>query len=431
MRQRTNSGSHRSRLLLSINRIAAVLILLCILAMTSYASRPAEPDDAPCRLPVALAVGATRQTPKHLCWGLIGNAGAHLAEEYDAGIRYKVFDLDWSAYMPAKGKVDADYVADKRAELATLRAAGFAVILNLGFHNPPDWVHDLYADSYYVNQYGDRYTADVDAGDVNLIFNSDLRGVASTYFRDVFRAFGSDFAAVRLGGGRYGELTYPPAEYNGNTNCYWAFDANALARSPTPGWRPGDAANAQEAQTFINWYLDELVNFQNWQIGAVRDAGYTGPLMILYPSWGIRPGDLADAVRSDLTGSTSAEINGEIQRGYDFARQIAAIHDPGVIVTTTWLDADASRDDDPDSSYWSPVKFLAKLAQAQPLHLPVYGENTGQGSREQMELSAAQAMRYGLVGMAWFNEGELFSGRYATLADYQWVITAYSYSEHP
>ena len=42
-----------------------------------------------------------------------------------------------------------------------------------------------------------------------------------------------------------------------------------------------------------------------------------------------------------------------------------------------------------------------------------------------MNLSAAQVQRYGLLGMAWYREEELFSGQYATLNDYSQVIAAH------
>jgi hypothetical protein len=321
-----------------------------------------------------------------LCWALIGNDGKHLAEEYSAGVRYKLLELEWAHHTPAPGAEDAEYLAAKHAELNALRAAGFGVILSFGLHNPPRWIHDHYANSYYVNQYGDRYVAGGDGGDVNFVFNPELRTLAESYIRRVFDEFGTDFSAVRLGGGRFGELTYPPDTYNGKANCYWSFDDLALAGSPTPNWHPGLAARRGEARPFLQWYLNQLVDFQNWQITATRAAGYEGPVMMLYPSWGIRPGDLERAVRGELLGLTSAEQNGEIQRGYDFSSQVAAIRDPGVIVTTTWLDADASGDGQFNSRRWSPVKYLASLAAAHPLHLYVYGENTGEGTPAAMEL---------------------------------------------
>jgi hypothetical protein len=144
--------------------------------------------------------------------------------------------------------------------------------------------------------------------------------------------------------------------------------------------------------------------------------------MLLLPSWGIRPTQVAAAINGNLRGSTSAEANGEIQRGYDFARQVRAISDPGLVLTTTWLDADGSRDSGSDERYWSPIHYLAHLAASHPLHLATYGENAGQGSASTLRFVDQQARAYGLLGFAWANEAELFSGHYATLADYAAVI---------
>jgi hypothetical protein len=357
-------------------------------------------------------------------WALIGNELERYSDERAVGISAKTFELHWREYFPTEGGPDLAYVARKRAELRRVRAAGFQVILSLGYHDPPSWVHG-YPDSYYVNQFGERYlpVESLDNGDVNLVFNPDMRALVERYMAQVLGDFGTDFMAIRLGGGRYGELTYPPTRYGATINAYWAFDAQALARSPTPHWKPGLPSPNGEAAAFLGWYLDQLVDFQSWQIAALRRS-YRGTAMMLYPSWGIRPSQFEAAVATDLNGSSSAEINGEIQRGYDFARQIAAIDDPGIIVTTTWLDADASRDDGPDQRYWSPVKFLASLAAAHPLRLQVFGENTGQGDPAAMERSARQMVRHGLLGMAWFRESELSSRSFASIGDYDRLIRA-------
>lgn len=364
------------------------------------------------------SVLAAQLGQRSYCWGLIGNDGTHLAEERTAGIVLKVWRLSWRSAMPGPDRLDRDYLARKHAELAQLRQAGFQVVLGLGLHDPPRWAHDRHADSYYVNQFGQPYRGDgPDSGDLNIIFNPALRGLVVEYLRQIFAEFGTDFAAVRLGGGRYGELTYPPTQ----RNAYWAFDRNAVAQSPTPGWQPGQPSPTGEAERFLRWYLDTLVEFQSWQIRTVRQY-YDGPLLLLYPSWGIRPGQIEQAIAVNLDGTTPAERNGEIQRGLDPARQIAALADPGVIVTTTWLDADATADDQPDQRYWSPVKYLSSLAQQHPLQPGLFGENTGQGQAVELELAALQMQRYGLLGMAWYREEELFSGQYASLADYQRVI---------
>ena len=242
--------------------------------------------------------------------------------------------------------------------------------------------------------------------------------------KDVFRDFGTDFYAVRLGGGRYGEVTYPPNSFRGNGNLYWAYDENAqesAGEAGIAGWRPGDSSPSGEAGRFLEWYLDALAEYQNWQVAALRES-YGGQIMMLYPGWGIRPGQAEEAVATNLDGSTSSEKKGEIQRGRDFERQVGAIEDENVLVTTTALDAEASGDADEDPSYWSPVKYLSGLAKPHPLGLGLYGENSGHGDQAEMELSASQMRRYGLLGMSWYDEEQLFSGRYATLDEYRRAI---------
>ena len=355
-------------------------------------------------------------------WGLIGNDGTRLHEERAAGIEVKLFSLSWRHYVPQENVTDDAYVASKRDELAALCHAEFAVILSLGYHDVPAWIHATSPDSYYVNQYGDRYSRARDNGSINLVFNPTMRALTASYIAQVFTDFRHDFAGVRVGGGRYGELSYPPSVAGRRTNCYWAFDAAALSRSPVPDWAPGRPSPRAEATRFLEWYLDALTAFQTWQIATVR-RWYGGPIMVLYPSWGIRNGDVAAAAEGALDGTTSAEQNGEIQRGHDVARHVRALTDPNAVVTTTWLEVEGD-DDDPSSQRWSPVKYLTSLAAAHPLRLRTYGENAGWDDAEAMARSVAQMDRYGLAGMLWFREDQLFSGAYATLDDYRRLITA-------
>lgn len=390
-------------------------------AITPTPTAPITPS------PTATFTATASPTPKAgaRVWGLINNDGAHLEAEWNAGIRAKMVSLSWRDYLPAENAVNADYIRRKQVEFQTLRQLGFQLILSTGLHDVPPWVHVAYPNTRYVNQFGEAYNLQntYDLGEANAVFNPRVRDLMAGYLARVFADFGTDFHAVRLGGGRYGELTYPPAVYGSTNNAYWAFDANAQAQSPVPGWRPGQPSPNGEAGKFLDWYLGALTEYQNWQVRAARQF-YPGRLMMLYPSWGIRPSQANAAIGVNLNGTTSAEKNGEIQRGFDFARQVAALSDPLVVVTTTWLDANNSQDGGTDQRYWSPVKYLAYLANQHPLRLALYGENTGQGSLVEMELSAAQTVRFGLDGMAWFNERELFSGTYATLADYQKVIAA-------
>ena len=217
--------------------------------------------------------------------------------------------------------------------------------------------------------------------------------------------------ALRLGGGRYNELNYPSAQYHGHPNCYWGFDDLAQGRArglppgivpcPTPGWQPGTpfhAADDASARRFINWYLDSLKNYHDWQIATARQF-FADPLAMLYPSWGVRPGQLDAAIADGLSGKTGAEINGEVSRGFDFARFIHGISDPGVIVYCTWVDAHVGNDLDPNPAHWSPVHYLSSLAQDGPLHLRMWGENTGRNSGDAMTFAFEQMRRYHLLGL--------------------------------
>lgn len=400
------------------NRAMLAMVFVGLLLLVSIFTAQATASQAHLSSQGVLSVMAPR-----LLLSVIGNTGTNLRAEQDAGIGAKVLRISWRDYMPSEDHTSEAYVQSKRAEISELQREGFQVVVDLGLHDPPKWLHKNYANSYYVNQYGQKYLGDgpIDNGEANLVFNLNLRAAAESYLKRIFSDLGTDFVAVRLGGGRWGELTYPPAKYEAHNNCYWGFDANALKQSPVPGWIPGQPAPAQEAARFLNWYLDTLVGFQNWQVSAVRQS-YLGTIMMLYPSWGIRPGQLEEAVNHGLRGSTSAEINGEIQRGFDFARQVRAISDAGIVVSTTWLDADSSGDSTADQRVWSPVKYLSSLASSHPLKLQLHGENTGQGDVRAMRASAQQMVRYNLIGMSWYREEELMSGRYATLADYQRII---------
>lgn len=378
-----------------------------------------ESDSTPVRRDVA---------PGRL-WALIGGAHSDLPGQREAGLNAKVVRLSWKDLEPAPGIASPEYVLAKRLEIARLRAAGFSLVLDSGLHDVPVWVHERHPDSFYVNQHGERWTRftdgddPIDKGDANLVFNPALRAAAARYLREGLRAFGGEACAVRVGGGRWNELGYPAARTATHPNTYWAYDANAQRESPTPGWRPGDPSPHGEARRFADWYLDALVDFQNWQVRAVR-AAFSGPVMVLYPSAGLRPGQLEAAVRDDLGGSSSAEVNGELQRGHDFARQVRGVADPGVWVATTWLDATWDDDDSFDPRRWSPVKYLATLARAHTPPLALYGENTGGGDRRRLERSAERVRRHGLEGMAWYREEQLGVDGYASLADLRDVIAA-------
>lgn len=434
MRFDSREGTNPPSLALTISEPAATATASLGPVPTSPPTLSPTPVPQPTPMPTPQPTSTPASTPTPaptapasssvLRWGLIGNDGTHLSVERGAGITAKLLELSWSAYEPSNGGFSATYIDSKKSELAALRSAGFSVILSLGVQYAPAWLLS-YPNAYYVDQYGDAYNDTCSGCEIpNFVFNATLRSLLDQYIGRVFADLGaSNFAAVRLGGGHYGELGYPAKSYGSNSNTYWAYDANAQASSPVPGWKAGMASPNGEASKFLNWYLQSLTNYETWQIATARKY-YAGPLMMLFPSWGIRPGQTDAAIAVNLNGTTSPEVNGEVQRGYDFARQVAAISDANVWVDSTWLDCSYGNDASTSPDDWRPVHYLAYLAAQNPQHLRTYGENTGQGSAPVMSFTDSQAKAYGLVGFAWFNEQQLFSGQYATLTNYAALIAA-------
>lgn len=387
---------------------------------------------APRVSPTATAVGGA--TPPYT-YGVIQSNPQYVTSDYAAGLRLRTLELSWDRYEPQEGTWDNGYIEAKRAEYQQMIAAGFRVALDTGVVYPPTWIWD-YPNSRFINQYGDAFVArELGGNGVNAIFNQTIRDKQACYVKQIFNDFGTGFAMVRLGWGRFGEVNYPVSGFNGHTNSYWAFDTIAQGRAaglpagltpdPVPGWVPGTSSvNHAAASTFVNWYLDSLRNYHDWQIATVRGF-YSGKLIMLYADWVLRPGHLDGAIAADLNGSTLVEVNGNVQAGFDYARMIPRITDPNVIVCTTWLDADDRYDAGTEQTLWSPVHYLAVVASTNPLKLQMWGENTGRGNLPAMQLSFQQMRKYGLGGITWAFNPDLYSGQYATINEYATLIAQY------
>lgn len=368
--------------------------------------------------------------------GVLQPAPAFAAQLAGAGVSSVVLGVSWDRFEPAPGRPDADYLRHLRADLAAYRGAGLQVVLDLGFQYPPAWLFDL-PDSRYQNQHGAAYDNRSSGMNVaNSVFNAAVRERQSAYVNRLFRELGGDWSAVRLGGGWYGELNYPPHQFAGRANCYWAFDALAqglkpglpagLSPCPVPGWKPGaPSPDHASARRFANWYLDSLKDYHDWQIALAR-RHYAGPLMMLYPSWGLRPGQLEPAITGDLSGNTSPEKNGELQRGFDFARFIGGIRDPKVGVHCTWLDSNPAWSDETssDEARWSPVHSLSALARRHNPPLAFSAENTGGGGIAAFNLCAARVNEFKIPQLFWAFAPDLFDGNPPELADLRPAFSA-------
>ncbi|WP_424949844.1 hypothetical protein [Deinococcus sp.] len=381
----------------------------------------------------------TFATPKGTLYGVIQAQGSRLGSDYQAGLRVRTLELAWDRYELTEGGWDEAYLSSKRSEYLANVRAGFEVVLDLGVQYPPGWLLKL-PDSRFVDQHGSVYRSqDPGANPVNAVFNRAVRAYQARYVTQVFRELGSAFYGVRLGWGRYGELGFPLVD--AGANSYWAFDALAqgerpglpdgVRADPVPGWQPltgrrtptdGDRA---AARSFVSWYLDSLNNYHDWQIGLVRGL-YAGRLFMLYPSFGLRPGQLDQAVAGGLGGLTSPEINTELQRGFDFARYIGGLKDPLVSPYTTWLDADGLFVDDAgqNPAGWSPAHYFSVLAAANPAKPQVWGENTGRNTLSDLQRCVNRVRAYRLGGMFWAFNADLYDSVHASIGEYRSLIAS-------
>jgi glycosyl hydrolase family 42 (putative beta-galactosidase) len=346
----------------------------------------------------ATTTGTTTSSP---VWGMAGGyTSSQLSTLSGRGIRLGLVEMSWARAEPQEGVWDETYFQSVRNQISAMKVLGFRIVLNYGMHHAPSWLLSM-PNARFVNQYGDIYTGSDEA---NLVFAKALRSYAEVYTSKVFAELGTDFFAVRVGGGHWGELQYPGQKDAAGKWEWWAFDGAATAQTPAPGYVPC-SGDPTKAGTFLNWYLDALTNFQNWQIATVRKS-YSGAIAVLYASWGMRSGDFEKATGGNLCGTSSAEINGEVQRGYDHARQISAVTDPGAVVWGTWGDNAGT------------ISYLAGLAAAKGLQ--VMAENSGQDTRTQMQTAVSAARQYGLAAFMWIRASDAFcfcSG-YATIDDY-------------
>ena len=337
-------------------------------------------------------------------WGLVGPYDhVDLPELHRKGVDVLLVEMSWALAEPARDRFDDAYLASIDAQARRLRAEGFKVVLNFGLQHAPGWLLTL-PDARFTDQDGQQYLDD-DVAD--LVFARPLRPLAEAYTREVFARLGTDFYAVRVGGGPDGELTYPgPAPSpDGGPGHYWAFTRAAAASNPVPDWRPCSDQGPEQTRRFLEWYMNSLVDFQNWQVDTLRRY-YPGVIAVLYPSWGLNPGDVAAAANDDACGHTEAERSDDLQRGIDHARQVAALPRGKVAVWSTWAENTSA------------LRALAELAR--PRHLQVFGENSGHDNVADLRATVTAARQFGLSALLWVRAPEALCGcsGYATMDEY-------------
>lgn len=341
-------------------------------------------------------------------------------EEYPqvsaAGIGAVTVSVPWSRAEPVRGRVDDEVLDRARRTIGEARDAGLEVALTPGLQYPPDWALD---GTRFVDQHGHEWHGGVGDDVADAVFDDRVRAAQEEYVHVLGDRLGDlEPSAVRLGGLARGELHYPFMDREGPRDTMWCYSDAAQERSPVPGARPGEASE-DECAALADWYLEELSGYGRWQADLVREAFGSAPhLLVLLPSWGLRPGEVTEAVGTRLDGSTSGQRRGTLTEGLDWQRQLQDLAEVGGLsVVTTWLDT-PDQGDDPQLT--SPVRYLSGLAG--PLGLEVWGENTGDNTADDLRRCLGLVDELDLGGLFWMSARTLGEGSNATLDDYAGAI---------
>jgi hypothetical protein len=373
-------------------------------------------------------------------FGTLLTDSSNVAAEYAAGVRVVHLELGWDQYEPQDGVFNTAYAASMKAKLQAFKQAGMQVVLGAGLQYPPAWVYS-YPNSRYVNQYG------VAAGPINLTFNSALRGKATAYLNRIAQDLGpQSFSAVRIGSGGSVETLYPDESDGTHNNSFWAYDANAQASSPFPGWKPGDTTyqgqpfSTASVQQWYAWYVQSLTDGVNWQIATYKAAGFTGDMQVLLPGQGVRPSDYTKAVNGYLAGA--GDDNKTVGRGAVWNKVVDGLSDRQRVVLyvssladgSGWNDSCQASDasvslTDSQIYNWSAARWVAYNANR--YGLAKNGENPGRGDtngygKTMLQAAANQMQSCGFQGFLWAHDSNLYDGSGVSLADYQAVINQYA-----
>jgi hypothetical protein len=339
-----------------------------------------------------------------------------------AGVRRMTLELGWDAYEPTAGTVDTAYVHVEQAKVAALDALGIQVVLDPGFQYPPSWVFALPGQPRFVDQYGDVWHGPTGSDAANGVFDPAVRAAEAAYIQQIRADFGARaFTAIRIGGLLSGELRYPDGHVDGRTDALWDYDSTAQAAAPVRGWRPGAGGTTAQATASLGYYDASITGYESFLLNRFAVAFPAAQLQVLFPGWGIRPGQTAAAIAGGLSGTTPAEQGDSIAAGLDYAQQVAALSRYGArgVGYCTWVDAPSGGN---STAYEPPVVYLAALAKQ--FGVGIAGENTGDDTPAALQLTVSRMLQLRLQGVMWMSAPQLLSGSGVTVADLANAIAA-------
>lgn len=403
---------------------------------TSSATSTNAAAATPTSTPSATATQAAQRSS--YLYGLLGQGGLGesidttlLQQQYDAGVRLRLLQLGWNVLQPGgPGTWSAGTASSFQQRIDAFVATNpdVQIVLDLGVQYPPSWAAQV---DPLVDQYGTTWQASSSSrGGVNVYWSTAVRQYAADYVARVFSGlnFRGRLWAVRVGMYQ-GELLYPHQSNSGKNLSFWAFDSNAQAQSPVPGWKPGDASPNGEARIFYYWYVDNLVGTFNFFLAEVRKhySGYVAPVT---PGIGIWDGTANHLIARNLYDSSL----GYYDTGNYWQRIFALLPgaDKGVINWCSSLGDLSGNDSSSKWWEWSSGKIMAYLAHQNGR--AIFGENPGRNAydtsggadpRTTMGSIFNTMQSSGYMGLLWVRQADMANPLYASLEQYKNMMSQY------
>jgi hypothetical protein len=403
-------------------------------APTATAAPPSATAVPPSATAMAPAT-ATAIPPAGRIYGLVGQGGLGeqidtglLTQQEGAGVRGRLLELGWDVLQP-NGPTDwnTGAVQQFQARIDAFTATGpdSVIYLDLGLQYPPAWVSAI---DPVVDQYGTVWQARGAGGGANIYWSPTVRSHFANYLARVFSSlnFHGRLWAVRVGT-YFAELAYPRLEQAGRNHSFWAFDAQAQARSPVPGWRPGQPSPNGEARAFYYWYVDNLTATFNFVFNEVRRyyAGYVAPVT---PGVGIWDGSAERLIGLNLNDPTNTCCYGTGNYWQRIFAQLPGANQ-GVLNWCSSVGDGSGQDDSPNWWQWSSTKQQAYLAQLSGRQ--IYGENPGRNPydtsggadvRRTMGWIFQTMQSSGYLGIMWVRQADMSDSANASLTQYGGMI---------
>jgi hypothetical protein len=394
------------------------------------------PTTPPSSTPVPSATAtATPPSAAGRVYGLVGQGHTYetldtglLQQQYDAGVRVRLLEPEWDAFQrggPLEWNQDAVAAMQRKIDTFVSYGPDVKLVLDLGVQYAPTWVSSI---DPLVDQYGTTW---VDPrGGVNVYWSPRVRSHVSHYISRLFTTlnFRGRLWNVRVGP-LGGEMMYPNVHHPDRPESFWAFDSNAQAQSPVPGWRPGQPSPNGEAERFYYWYTDNLAATFNWFLSEIRrsHSGFVSPVT---PGGGMWPLAVDQLIRSNLT-TTDPWWYGTGNYWYRIF-PLMGVGDQMVMHWCSSVGDGFGNDNDMFWWGWSSMKQQAWMAAEHKR--PIYAENVGRNPfdtsggadpRVTMRWIFESADAYDYAGIMWVRQADMLRPEYASLAQYAYMISLY------